>query len=262
MKYDNYNIKKRENMTEEQAENTQVQEEQVTENVESVNQEGVQAAETSHDDKDRNIYEMRKRLEQEQREKEELQRKHDEAMRLMQQAEAQKQGPPKPEPEDDWNFGEDEDLAEVKHLKKMAAALKKQQKEFEEYKQRSTASTAEARLRAQFPDLEKVVSQENQNRLAKEDPELYQSLLHNPDPYSQYAAAYRAIKRYGIYKEDKYVKEKQKAQENTNKPRPLTSVSPQQGDSPLSRANAFANGLTEDLKKQLWKEMQESSKRS
>lgn len=35
-------------------------------------------------------------------------------------------------------------------------------------------------------------------------------------------------------------------------------LSPQQGDSPLSKANAFANGLTEDLKKQLQKEMFEA----
>jgi len=49
-------------------------------------------------------------------------------------------------------------------------------------------------------------------------------------------------------------------QANTAKPRPLTSVSPQSGESPLSRANAFAEGLTPELKKNLFKEMQEAKK--
>jgi hypothetical protein len=35
----------------------------------------------------------------------------------------------------------------------------------------------------------------------------------------------------------------------------MASISPQQGDSPLTKANAFANGeLTPELKAQLWKE--------
>ena len=37
-------------------------------------------------------------------------------------------------------------------------------------------------------------------------------------------------------------------------------MSPQQGDSPLSRANAFANGLTPELRVQLIKEMEEARK--
>ena len=54
--------------------------------------------------------------------------------------------------------------------------------------------------------------------------------------------------------------DKRKAQENSAKPRPMASVSPQQGESPLSHANAFANGLTPELQKQLWKEMQDAKK--
>jgi hypothetical protein len=50
------------------------------------------------------------------------------------------------------------------------------------------------------------------------------------------------------------------AQKNASKPKPLASVSPQQGDSPLSRANAFANGLTPELQKQLRQEMEEARK--
>ena len=43
---------------------------------------------------------------------------------------------------------------------------------------------------------------------------------------------------------------------NSAKPRPLASVNPQQGDSPLSKANAFANGeFTEADRKRAWAEM-------
>ena len=62
----------------------------------------------------------------------------------------------------------------------------------------------------------------------------------------------------GIYREDNYSKDRDKAQSNASKPKPLASVSPQQGDSPLSRANAFANGLTDELKSQLRKEMEQA----
>ncbi len=54
------------------------------------------------------------------------------------------------------------------------------------------------------------------------------------------------------------MKSETRIQKNASKPKPLASVNPQQGDSPLSRANAFANGLTEELKDQLRKEMSES----
>ena len=56
--------------------------------------------------------------------------------------------------------------------------------------------------------------------------------------------------------------DKAKAVINAQKPRPLTSISPQQGDSPLSKANAFANGLTPELQAQLLKEMKQSMKRA
>ena len=61
-------------------------------------------------------------------------------------------------------------------------------------------------------------------------------------------------------KPDNYKTDRELAQKNASKPKPLASVSPQQGDSPLSRANAFANGLTNELKAQLRKEMEEARK--
>ena len=76
------------------------------------------------------------------------------------------------------------------------------------------------------------------------------------DLYSTAVSAYTMIKNLGIApKGDDFMVQKAQAQKNAAKPKPLASVNPQQGESPLSKANAFANGLTDDLKAQLLKEM-------
>ena len=49
--------------------------------------------------------------------------------------------------------------------------------------------------------------------------------------------------------------DKEKVKTNIYKPHPAASLSPQPGDNPLTRANAFADGLTDQLKEQLRKEM-------
>jgi hypothetical protein len=68
------------------------------------------------------------------------------------------------------------------------------------------------------------------------------------------------IKKLGIYTEDTYQADRERAQNNANKPRPLASVSPQQGESALSHANPFAGGLTPELKTSLLKEMEAARK--
>ena len=69
------------------------------------------------------------------------------------------------------------------------------------------------------------------------------------------------VKQYGLdTPKPNYDAEKAIAQRNAAKPKPLASVSPQQGSSPMSQANAFANGMTKDLKAQLLKEMRDAQK--
>jgi hypothetical protein len=152
----------------------------------------------------------------------------------------------------------DDDFVEGKHLKKEMEAVKN---EFAAYKAQQAAVSDEVRLKQVYNDFDKVVNNENLEKLKELDPETAEIIAtSNASLYSRGSSAYKRIKELVII-EDKYEKDKLKAQENSSKPRPMNSVSPQQGDSPLSMANAFANGLTEDVKKQLWKEMQESTKR-
>ena len=149
----------------------------------------------------------------------------------------------------------DDDLLEGKHLKS-----------FEKKQAQRIASLEyqliESRLKSEYPDFNTVVTNDTLGMLRDTDPELAESIAANPNIYSKAVAAYRSIKRYDLYKNDVYSREKEKVHSNTIKPRPASSLSPQQGESPLSHANAFAEGLTPELKQQLWKEMQECRKKS
>jgi hypothetical protein len=153
----------------------------------------------------------------------------------------------------------DDDFIEGKHLKKEIQDLKTQ---IESFKVQQKAQSDETRLKHTYNDFDKVVNKENIEKLKEIDPETAETIANsNASLYARGSAAYKRIKELGIISEDVFIDQKQKANSNASKPRPVNSISPQQGDSPLSMANAFANGLTDDLKKQLWKEMQESAKR-
>jgi len=190
---------------------------------------------------------------------ERLERERDEAIRYAQQFQQQplQQSPV----EDDEIFLKPDELAEGKHLSKVQKQVKKLEQQLKQYEQRSTEMTAEARLKAQYPDFDKVVSKDNIEMLRMTYPEIAATLQSSPDLYNKAVSAYTMIKKLGIEpQQDLYEKDREMAQRNANKPKPLASLSPQQGESPMSRANAFANGLTDDVKKQLYKEMMELRK--
>ncbi len=192
--------------------------------------------------------------------KEKAERERDALMQQMLQMQMQQQQQVKPQPqveeEPDIDFDIDPDsLVEGKHVKKLAAAYKSMQKQMREYQSQTQAVTIEARIRATYPDFEKVVSQENIAILNEQYPEVAATLRDTPDMFNKAATAYSVIKNFGIHKQTALAPERAKAIANSQKPRPLASVSPQQGDSPLSKANAFANGMTDELKEQLRQEM-------
>lgn len=146
-------------------------------------------------------------------------------------------------------------LVEGKHVSKFAKKINALESKLKQYEQQTAQQIAEAKIRASFPDFEKVASIENLKTLRALNPELADVILSTPDQYKQAALAYKMVKQLGIYQEDTYEVDKARALKNINKPRPVASVSAQQGDSPLTKANAFANGLTDELKEQLHREM-------
>jgi hypothetical protein len=176
-------------------------------------------------------------------------RERDEALRLLKQQQSV------PQPIDDEPNLNPDDLVEWKHVQKKMNKLESQLKQ---YQQQSTVTSIKASLKSQYPDFDSVVSEENIKRLQDSYPEIAQTLNQSQDLYSGGVSAYTLIKKLGITGEEPYNEERDKAQRNASKPRSLASISPQQGDSPLSNANAFQNGLTEELAAQLRKEMAES----
>jgi len=194
-------------------------------------------------------------------ERERIQRERDELAQRLRSYEEAQQKQQQPEDDDEFGIGSD-DIVEGKHLKKVRKELKKQQEEFKKYQQQMNTTTAEARLKSQYQDFDSVVTKETLQALSETYPEIAATIDSSPDLYNKAVTAYTTIKKLGIYVEDKYQSDKQKAQTNNEKPRPLASMSANKEGGPLTHANAFANGLTPELKKQLYQEMLEASKNS
>lgn len=162
------------------------------------------------------------------------------------------------EPEIDLNIDEDS-LVDGRHLKGVSSKIKRLEEKLKQYETNAETLSIEAKIRQQYPDFESVVSVENVQKLNTEYPDIAIMLGNTKDVYSQASAAYSVMKKFGIHK-NVYSEDKAKALANSVKPRPLASVNPQQGDSPLSKANAFANGLTPELKEQMRQEMNAARK--
>ena len=172
--------------------------------------------------------------------------------------------------------GGDDDLVEGRHVKDLYAQRKADREEMAAYKQQLKASSDEARFRSQYANVDKVLSAENIAKLGREEPEMAATLAAAPDFYTQAVATYKMMKKLGIYTEqaslehtsvehtsveDKYAADRALAQQNIQKPKPLASVSPQRGNSPLSMASSFANGSpSKEALAESYKEMEKCRK--
>ena len=119
----------------------------------------------------------------------------------------------------------------------------------------------QSRIVSQCPDFDSVVSPENIAALKREHPEVAASLGSSNDLYATALSTYKMIKTFGIHEASTDMAyNKQRILENSQKPRSTSSISPQRGESPLTKANEFAQGLTSDLKKTLYKQMRDAQK--
>jgi hypothetical protein len=200
---------------------------------------------------DRNFRALREKTERLEREKDDYARQLD-AYRQQQAPQHQEQ----PEPED--NLAPDA-LIEKRHLSRYDKKIQKLEAQLKEYQANSVNMSAEVQLKSKYTDFDTIVNKDNLEMLKLTYPELAQTIYNNPDLYTKGASAYTIIKQMGIAPGTSINQDRERAERNLAKPRPLASVASSQGnDSPLQRANAFANGLTEELKTQLHKEMIES----
>jgi len=153
-----------------------------------------------------------------------------------------------------------DDIVEGKHLSAVDKKVKKLEQQLKQYQEQASVVSIESRLKAEHPDFDSVVSKENIDILRTAYPELATAIASSPDLLSKGKAAYTLIKKFGIHQTASYAPDVNKVKENLSKPAPTSSLAAQTGESPLSKANAFAEGLTPDLKKKLYREMIESSK--
>lgn len=233
-------------MDEELQETLETPAEEPTEQEEPIQEEPVEEEEKEH----ANFREIRQKAKQ-------LEEERDEAYRLIQQMKQQSE--PKPQPvEEEEDVIDNDDLVDGKKYNKLAKEVRLLKKELRQHGEVSI----ETKLQQQYNDFNKVVNEQNVSLLKKLHPELASTLAADKNLYSQAVSAYTMIKQMGIYKSDEYTQEKKVVEKNMAKPRPLTSVSPQKGNDPLSKANVFAGGLTEDLKQQLYKEMKDAQMRA
>lgn len=195
-------------------------------------------------------------------------RERDDALRMASELRSKYEQPKPVQEEDDIDLGQD-DIAEGKHLKVVNNKYKKLDAEFREYKKQTQEqqkqndlTATEVKVKSRYPDFDKVVSASNIEQLRRLYPEVANTISSSSDVYATAVSAYTVIKQLGIHKEDVFTEEKQKAQANALKPRPMNSIAPQHGDTPLSHANAFANGLTDTLKAQLQREMSDIRRNS
>lgn len=195
---------------------------------------------------------------------ERIERERDEYFRRLQEIEASRtQQPIQKEEAPTYN---PDDYVEGKHLNEMQKKMVQLEKKLATYEQTSAASIAEARLKVEYPDYYKVVNDETLAMFSTLEPELAETLKASPaNIYSKAVTAYKMIQKLGIAEQttQDYSSEKKRIEQNMSKPRPSNVLNKGGGhaESPLTHVNAFTDTITEDEKKQLYKQMLESRKR-
>lgn len=251
-------------MNNEETNSTQENQEEV-ESSQEVSQESEETNESSQQEEKKQDYKpsasesfkaVREAKEKAERERDTLMYKMLE-IQQQQQAYQQKQAPPMPEePDDNIDFNiQEDDIVEGRYVKKVTNRIKNLEKQLKEYESSYKQTNVENKIKQELPDFDAVVSPENVDLLNRQFPEIAQSLRDTPDFYNKAVSVYNVMKKFGIHRDNPHEQDRIQAMKNTQKPRTVTSVSPQQGDSALSKANIFAQGLTEDLKDRLRKEM-------
>ena len=188
--------------------------------------------------------------------KRELERKYEElARRVADLSNPKPQQAQQPQPH--YDLG-DEDYAMGSHVKSVKAELEEVRKELAAEKQAREKVLAETRLRAKFPDVYDVVNEDNFKILMEREPEEAQTILSDPNPYTQHVSAYKAIKRYGIGMTDQMLQDRARAQANLAKPRSAATVAPKKNESPLAMVENYYGPMSSEEKARLRKETEDA----
>lgn len=166
-----------------------------------------------------------------------------------------KKNAPPPEEDEFAKLAED-DILTLAQARKLAAKMARQTAET--VLRERDASTVDERMQSKFSDYSSTVTRENIELLNELKPEVAESLtLLKEDPYRQAKLAYEYIKAFVPQRDESMNKDMKKAEVNSKKPLSVQAVGKQ---SAIGQAHQFENGITPQLKAQLWKEMQQIKK--
>ena len=196
---------------------------------------------------EKNFKALREEKARSDREREQIQRERDYYANIAMQQQRQ-QPPAEPEPSDS-------DIVEYGHVKKTIKALKD---EIIAIKQESQVGLIETQLKTKYSDFESVVSKANLERLQEEYPDIYKTIYSSQDLYAKGSTAYQLIKKFVAEPGAAPLPtaEQKQLQKNVAKPRSLNTVNTSQPETPLDRARLYSEGLTEDMKAQIYEHMQ------
>jgi hypothetical protein len=165
----------------------------------------------------------------------------------------------------DEDYRSDYEKKLARELENLRAEVANQAKETAAAKRSAAISRGEQRLVQDYPDINQVVTDDNIKVLEMEYPHLYNSVIASNDVYTVGSAAYELIVAKGIYKKPSKLSTSSASQQiarNQNKPKSVSTVAPQSGETPIQRAGNFMGNsiASEDERKALYQEMINSSR--
>ncbi len=209
-------------------------ENQVVDNVETTvdNMETVQEVQ-QETAQERNFREMRERQKMLERERDEERRQRIE----LQQALTKQYHQPAAQEQSRQRLQRD-DIPDVGYVEDELASIREEQRRERE---RIAFAHAELKVAQQYPDYEKMLSDDNIKELERREPEMWSSIKNNPDPYARMISAIKAVRSANIYVKDAPIPEKKAVQANLAKPKAVNSLNPSSGGTgALAQAHAFS----------------------
>ena len=185
-----------------------------------------QQPETPHDDKEKNFAALREAKEKLEKENQEY-RQYFEKLKAEEEKKIEEQAI-------SGGLEDDDDFVNVKQLKE----IKKELFDLKQAQENMVTKQIPDRLQQRFKDFKEVFTEDNLQKLRKEEPEIFETIKNGSDPYNAGVSAYKNVKAM--------------LERNKQRPRSVQSISGQGG---LSEANMFANDLTPENKDTLVQHM-------
>lgn len=163
-------------------------------------------------------------------------------------------------PVDDDDISVDDDLyIEGKQYKQHLKAIKKELKQTKEQLEQVAHQAVDMRLRTKYPDFDKVVNEENLQKLNEKRAPQFRALAATPDRGDRLETAYEMIKSWVV--ETDYSEQEARIAANKSKPRTSTASNSAESSSPLSKFADSDRFVMDDRERQLTMERLAAIKR-